>query len=225
MLDPDQVRAYAEADFNGEDADVIARLLELLPGGAPRIVDLGCGPGNISFRLARACPAAFVLGLDGSPTMLALACERLQQAPELSGRLRFELARLPLAAALPAEWDGGFTLLVSNSLLHHLHDPAVLWSSLRQLAAPNAFVYIRDLRRPADASALEALVQRHAADVPDVLRRDYAHSLRAAFRAPELRQQLRDCDLAHLAVAERLDQYLEVWGWLDPTATGSGLAC
>jgi SAM-dependent methyltransferase len=125
--------------------------------------------------------------------------------------LLFRLSCLP-DPALP----GGFSAVVSNSLLHHLHDPAVLWGALRQLAAPGACIYVKDLRRPADAAAVEALVQRHAADAPPLLQRDYRASLHAAFTPEEVRGQLRAAGLAgSLQVAPTDDRYLEVWGRLD----------
>jgi SAM-dependent methyltransferase len=213
----EQATAYAAADFSASDGAVITRLGELFPGGlGSQVVDLGCGPGNISFRLAKLRPApAQVLAIDGAPSMLALAArelERRRQAePELPRRLLFRLSCLP-DPALP----GGFSAVVSNSLLHHLHDPAVLWGAVRQLAAPGACIYVKDLRRPADAAAVEALVQRHAADAPPVLQRDYRASLHAAFTPEEVRGQLRAAGLAgSLQVAPTDDRYLEVWGRLD----------
>ncbi|MEY2748657.1 MAG: hypothetical protein RLZZ168_673 [Cyanobacteriota bacterium] len=213
----EQAAAYAAADFSASDGAVIARLGELFPGGlGSQVVDLGCGPGNISFRLAELRPApAQVLAIDGAPSMLALAArelERRRQAePELPRRLLFRLSCLP-DPALP----GGFSAVVSNSLLHHLHDPAVLWGAVRQLAAPGACIYVKDLRRPADAASVEALVQRHAADAPPVLQRDYRASLHAAFTPEEVRGQLRAAGLAgSLQVAPTDDRYLEVWGRLD----------
>ena len=213
----EQAAAYAAADFSASDGAVIARLGELFPGGlGSQVVDLGCGPGNISFRLAELRPApAQVLAIDGAPAMLALAArelERRRQAqPELPRRLLFRLSCLP-DPALP----GGFSAVVSNSLLHHLHDPAVLWGAVRQLAAPGACIYVKDLRRPADAAAVEALVQRHAADAPPLLQRDYRASLHAAFTPEEVRGQLRAAGLASsLQVAPTDDRYLEVWGRLD----------
>ena len=177
-----------------------------------RILDLGCGPGNISFRLARACPHARVLGLDGAAAMLAIARERLQAEPALAERLSFRCARLPLAPTELEALGNGFDLLVSNSLLHHLHDPQALWRPLRQLAAPGAWLVLRDLRRPADAAAVAALLERHAANASAQLRHDFEASLRAAFRLEEVRQQLRVAGLNSLRLAERQDRYLDVWG-------------
>jgi 2-polyprenyl-3-methyl-5-hydroxy-6-metoxy-1,4-benzoquinol methylase len=103
---------------------------------------------------------------------------------------------------------------VSNSLLHHLHDPAVLWGAIRNLAAPGALVVVRDLRRPLTEAALLGLMRRHAARTPAVLRRDFNHSLRAAFRSREVAEQLRKAELNHFTVTELGDRHLEVVGRL-----------
>jgi 2-polyprenyl-3-methyl-5-hydroxy-6-metoxy-1,4-benzoquinol methylase len=188
-------------------------------------VDLGCGPGNISFRLAAALPRARVLGLDGAASMVALAAEHQQRHPGAWPLLCFQQLKLPLID--PAALGGPFAAVVSNSLLHHLHDPQVLWQAVGQLAAPGAMIYIKDLRRPASAAAADALTERHAAGAPAVLRRDFRASLAAAFTAAEVEAQLaRAAQLWGAAgthgttwpafrVAEVEDRYLEIHGrWL-----------
>lgn len=214
MEGPEQVEAYAAADFSSSDQAAVSRILELWaaqgPSASPRrIVDLGCGPGNLTIPLAERLPQAEVLGLDGSAAMLAEARRRCPGA-----RPAFRIATLP-------QWPatiGRFDLLVSNSLLHHLHDPAVLWRVISDLAAPGALVVIKDLRRPADPGEVEQLVQRHAATAPAVLQRDYRASLHAAFRPGEVEQQLREAGLP-LQVRPLEDRYLEVWGRLDCVKT------
>ena len=204
----DQVQAYAAADFSSSDQAAVARILELGAAGGTassprRIVDLGCGPGNLTIPLAQRLPEAEVVGLDGSAAMLAEAERRAGARPA------FRRAILP---QLPGDL-GRFDLLVSNSLLHHLHDPAVLWGAITRLAAPGALVVVKDLRRPADAAAVETLVQRHASAAPPVLQRDYRASLHAAFRPEEVAQQLQAAGLP-LQVQALEDRYLEVWGRL-----------
>ena len=215
MTGLEQARAYAAADFSSSDQAFMERLRQLFPDGlGQRLVDLGCGPGNISFRLACADPAAAVLAVDGAPAMLDLAREQLQGAlrhqPQLAARLRFVEAVLP-DPTLP----GGASAVLSNSLLHHLHDPQVLWGSLRPLAAPGAAVYVKDLRRPACLADAEALRALHLADAPPVLQRDYLASLQAAFTPEEVSAQLSAAGLGCLQVAALEDRYLEVWGRLD----------
>lgn len=236
MDDPMQALAYAEADFARTDQAFTDRILALLaaeepawlalaapdaPGMPPanrRILDLGCGPGNISFRLAVALPGAAVLGVDGAAAMLDLAEGQRQAEPRRWPRLRFARACLPLPANglqdQPAAFAPPFALIVSNSLLHHLHDPSVLWEAVRQWAAPGALVAVRDLRRPTSPEELQALVERHAATAPAVLRRDYAASLAAAFRPKEVEAQLAVAGLGSLRVEPLDDRYLEISGRL-----------
>ena len=230
MDDPDQARIYAEADFAVSDAALVKRIVAFAApeGLGARVLDLGCGPGNISFRLAAALPQAAllqavlpqacVLGVDGAAAMLELAEQRRCSDPVRWSQLHFQRACLPLAPgaleSLPAPFAPPYSSIVSNSLLHHLHDPAVLWRSVSQLAAPGALVVVRDLRRPPDPQTLAALVERHAAAAHPLLRRDFANSLAAAFRPEEVEAQLLAAGLTRLSVTLQEDRYLEVSGRL-----------
>ena len=54
MDDPEQVQAYAKADFQEENqgfVDHFLRLYDDLDGA--HVLDLGCGPGDIAIRLAQ----------------------------------------------------------------------------------------------------------------------------------------------------------------------------
>ena len=227
-----QAQAYGAADFSASDQALVERLVELLgPDGLElplRIIDLGCGPGNISFRLVDRFPQAQVVGLDGAAAMLDLAEQTLDHHPQWRRRLTFVSALLPLApgqdlaeggqaampGGLPAGLGAGFGVVVSNSLLHHLHDPQVLWRTVRQLAAPGALVLVRDLRRPASPEAIRLMLQRYASEAPEILQRDYSHSLAAAFTLEEVEGQLREAGLTALTAQELGDRYLEVAGRL-----------
>ena len=90
----------------------------------------------------------------------------------------------------------------------------MLWDCIKQVAAPGCVVVIHDLRRPYSEEELQQLVERHAATAPPVLKRDYEASLRAAFNAEEVQQQLQQAQLPQLKVMEREDRYLTVWGQL-----------
>lgn len=211
-----QARAYAEADFAVSDQALVERIVALFGTDlGALIVDLGCGPGNISFRLADRYHQAAVLGIDGAAAMLAIAAERLRSLPPgaWAAGLRFRQAVLP-CSALEAELAGRCSALVSNSLLHHLHDPQVLWQTVRRLAVPGAVLYVKDLRRPATEEALSALVARHMDEAPAVLRHDYTASLRASFTTQEVAEQLEQAGLSGLAVEAVEDRYLEIAGRL-----------
>lgn len=207
----DQVLAYANADFSSSDQALVAWWSQLVPEGlGGRVLDLGCGPGNISVLLVQRWAQLEVVGLDGARRMLAVAEQRRQQLPaQQRHRLSWHSSTLPAHGLEP-----NFNAMVSNSLLHHLHDPQVLWRTLQQLACPGSWVLIHDLRRPRDEASLEELMQRYASGAPAVLQRDYEASLRAAFTAAEVRQQLVDAGLTQLEVIEREDRYLAVVGQL-----------
>ena len=221
MNDPLQVDAYAAADFSGTDQAMIDRISMLLQssGGSfadqARLLDLGCGPGNITARLAQRWPNCSVLGLDAAERMIAVADQRRRSAGVSSDRLQYGKALLPIHHT-----DRPADLIVSNSLLHHLHNPQQLWSSLMPLASPHCLVLHRDLRRPHSEASIDQLCQCHVADAPLVLQRDYRASLHASFTLEEVKAQLLQAGLGHLQVAAVEDRYLEVSGWITGCQAG-----
>lgn len=209
MLDPVQARAYADADFDGPHSHFIELFRETFPDmqvSGP-VLDLGCGPGDIAMRFARACPGAEVDGIDGAPAMLAEG-ERLIAGSGLEGRVRLVCANLPGDAPPRNRYRG----VISNSLLHHLHDPAVLWNAVARYIEPGGFVFIMDLMRPDSRDTAEAMVAQYAAGEPAVLRQDFFHSLLAAFTPEEVRAQLADAGLRDLRVRAVSDRHLVVSG-------------
>ena len=79
---------------------------------AGSVVDLGCGPGNLTRTLARRWPDARVEGIDSSPEMVQQAQRDAAADPTVGGRVRFGVADL-------REWrpDGPVDVLVSNATL------------------------------------------------------------------------------------------------------------
>lgn len=204
MTDAEQVRAYAAGDFEEPHQRFVDLLRERLPqlAAAGHAVDIGCGPGDIACRLARALPGWQVHGLDGSLPMLVLAREAAARGA-LGDRLGFHECRLPNDAPPRARYD----LLVSNSLLHHLADPLALWQSIGHWSEPESAVFVMDLLRPASARDAERLVDEYSADEPEILRRDFFNSLLAAYRPDEVREQLRRCGLGRLDVEVVSDRH------------------
>lgn len=212
MDDREQAQAYAAADFEAANASFVEQL-EALHGGAAlagRVLDLGCGPADICVRLASRYPALDIHALDGSEAMLDCARERLNREPALAGRIRLLHARLPVRM-LPAT---SYDLIISNSLLHHLHDPTVLWDTVRRFAHPGTRVLVMDLFRPASQAAAREIVERYSAREPQVLKTDFHNSLLAAFTPAEVAEQLRTAGLGTLEVRTISDRHLLVAGQL-----------
>lgn len=209
----EQARAYADADFSEPHQAFVRHFCQRFPDfRAGSVVDLGCGPADVTVRFARAFPDTVITGIDGSRAMLERARERVAREG-LGNRIRLVELRLP--AALPERYDA----VISNSLLHHLLDPMVLWDTVRAAAKPGAPVFVMDLMRPHSIAEAERLVALHAADAPPVLRKDFFNSLLAAWQPDEVRAQLAAAGLGHFRVEPVSDRHFIVWGM----APGKGL--
>lgn len=213
MDEAEQALAYAQADFSEPNSLFIRLLDELKPGAlnGARALDLGCGPGDIALRFLKAYPKAECDALDGSNAMLEHAHQALGELPGLARRCRLVHDVLPSAQIQESAYD----LVLSNSLLHHLHDPQVLWQTVREAAKPGAIVLVMDLMRPSSAMWAAALVAAYAADAPEVLRKDFRNSLFAAFEPQEVAAQLKDAGLTGLEVGVVSDRHLAVLGRLE----------
>jgi SAM-dependent methyltransferase len=210
MDDPAQAMAYAQADFSEAHEAFVRYFSERFPDAAPRrVLDLGCGPADVSIRFAHAYPACTVTAVDGSAPMLELADEAVRRAG-LRPRFEFHYGRLPGIALA-----GRFDAILSNSLLHHLNDPLSLWKAARAHAGPGAALLVMDLLRPATRAAAEQLVAEYARGEPEVLRRDFYNSLLAAYRPDEVRDQLVSCGLSRLRVEVVSDRHLIAYGELE----------
>ncbi|MBK1655629.1 class I SAM-dependent methyltransferase [Allochromatium vinosum] len=207
-----QALAYAEADFNASNTLFIELLRRLAPGplAGATALDLGCGPADIVIRFLRAYPGATCDALDGSRPMLELARQALDAQPEIAARVRLLHDVIPSDQLARGQYD----LVISNSLLHHLPDPAVLWRTVRETAKPGAPVLIMDLMRPASPGWVEALVESYVADESEILRTDFRNSLYAAFEPAEVSAQLAAAGLDSLEVAVVSDRHLAVMGHL-----------
>jgi trans-aconitate 2-methyltransferase len=93
--------------------DLLARIPPL-PGPAPRIADLGCGPGRPTALLAERWPDALITGLDNSPEMLAEAAAFAGPTPG-GGSVSF--ARADIGAWEPDPDDPPFDLILANAAL------------------------------------------------------------------------------------------------------------
>ena len=105
-----------------------------------------------------------------------------------------------------------YQAILSNSLLHHLHDASVLWQTVAACGRPGAPVLVMDLMRPESEVRLASLVSTYAADAPAVLQRDFRASLFAAYRPDEVRGQLVAAGLDELEVRVVSDRHLAVIG-------------
>ncbi len=101
--------------------DLLARLDH---PGAATIVDLGCGPGNVTALLAQRWPHAGITGIDASAAMLDRARANMPNATFI---------QTDIATWTPAKAPD---IIYSNAALHWLGDHETLLPRLLSLLAP-----------------------------------------------------------------------------------------
>src|SRR5262245_13653618 len=119
----DEIARLAEPGESGRDR-YDDFLLSLVPAGAARVLDVGCGLGRLTWSIARA--GRHVVGLGLSPTMI----ERARNARTSAG---VEFQCLDFMA-----FDAGgrsFDCVVSAATLHHLDSDNAL-ERMAALLAP-----------------------------------------------------------------------------------------
>ena len=104
------------ADYVGVNQGVedILSCFQVAPGAS--VLDIGCGTGNLTFRLPEAGAAGRIVGVDISDGVLAIA----RQHAVKDGLLNFDF-RQGKADSLPFG-DGEFDTVVSNMVFHLLPD-------------------------------------------------------------------------------------------------------
>ena len=209
MLTPAQAEAYAAADFTEPHNLFITLLRDKLFGLSQQgmALDLGCGPGDIARRFAQAFPDWKVDGVDGSSAMLERG-RKLTQEAGLETRVQLFERYLPTDTLPQTSYD----LIFSNSLLHHLADPLVLWNSISQWSRQGTQVFVMDLMRPSSEEGAKEMVLEYAADEPEVLQTDFYNSLLAAYRIEEIEAQLQAARLSQFHVEAVSDRHFIVWG-------------
>ena len=208
MEDRAQALAYARADFSESNQLFVDRLVAEFGHALKSVVDLGCGPADVTVRLAKALHGAHITGVDASDEMLTLARQAVQEA-RLTQRIALAPGRIP-GLRLP---EHSFDAVLSKDMLHHLPDPQVLWREARQLGRRGAAVYVMDLVRPSSPLEAREIVERVASNEHPILKEDFYNSLCAAFTVDEVRAQLRAAGL-HLAVEQASDRHMRVKGRL-----------
>ncbi|MDJ0601017.1 MAG: class I SAM-dependent methyltransferase [Crocosphaera sp.] len=98
-------------------------LTACVPKEARRLLDLGCGTGELSYKLLKHCPDAQLVAVDYSPRMIEKAIAKLEEA-QLSDRVTFIPGDFGTWAngEMKEEIGTNFDACVSSLAIHHLTD-------------------------------------------------------------------------------------------------------
>jgi SAM-dependent methyltransferase len=154
---------------------IAADVASVAPAGA-QVLEVGCGPGHLSIRLARH-HGLEMTGLDLDPAMITRARANTHR-PETDDQRRPEFLVGDVAAlAFP---DGSFDLVVSTLSMHHWADPTAALAEIGRVLRPGARALIWDLR-PGVRPYLFG--PRHA-DLPDPVQHARGSRLRVVNTTP-----------------------------------------
>ena len=180
--DPDRYLAFSD-----ERARPFLDLIARVGAAAPRrVVDLGCGPGNLTALLAERWPTAEVLGVDASPEMVA----RATPGPGIAfsvGDLRDWRAPGP----------DGVDVLVSNATLQWVPGHLELLPRLLGEVAPGGWFACQvpgNFREPSHA-----------------IRRELAAEPAYAAHTAEVDQPASHEPADYLAVLSEVAEHVDVW--------------
>jgi SAM-dependent methyltransferase len=204
MDDSGEVEAYssaaAQAYLNKIDDTFVEHALRLLRArraGAETgsALDIGCGPGQIVLKLAQRLPAWRFSGVDRSANMVREALAARDEmarrgSGDLAARVQFFIGD---GGALPFD-DASLDLVLCNSVLHHLREPARLFAEIVRVTAPGGAILVRDLQRPS-RPAYPLHVRWYGRHYTGLMYKLYCDSVRAAYTARELAGLLGDSPL------------------------------
>lgn len=123
--------------------------------GNERVLDVGCGDGRLTARIAERLPDGDVLGVDASPDMVRFATSTLAQGASGSPHnLRFEVAD---ARTLP--YHSAFDLIVSFNALHWVPEQTPALRGIAAALRPSGSAQLR-LVVKGDVVSLEAVAER-----------------------------------------------------------------
>jgi len=208
MDTPDEVRQYDAMDHSEVNdrfvSDFLAAHGSCLGG---EILDVGTGTARIPIALARADPKARILALDLAENMLAQAARNIAEAG-LEGRIR--CLRGDVKGLAPTLGGQEFEAVISNTIIHHIPEPAPALDAMKGRVAPRGTLMVRDLARPASREEVALLVQLYAGlESPDA-RSLFQDSLHAALTLAEVLEMVEALGLPADCVRMTSDRHWTV---------------
>ena len=206
MDSPEEARDYDAMDHEEVNQRFVEDFLAVVKDLDGSILDVGTGTARIPIVLCRRLIGCELTGIDLSRQMLRLAARNVEIA-RLASRISLEHTD---AKNLPYAEDT-FVAVVSNSILHHIPQPADVLGEAVRVAKPGAISFWRDLIRPADEGTVEQFVAVYAGRKNRHQQKLFRDSLRAALCVDEMRELVSNLDFDPEGVQATSDRH---WTWL-----------
>ncbi len=125
-------------------------LSKLALTGSERVLDIGCGDGEITAAIARRVPRGFAVGIDSSSDMVDLAARRFP--PD-----RWPNASFFLKDAGEIDFDEEFDAVFSNACLHWVVDHRPVLAGIRRCLKPSGRLLLQMGGKGNAVTVLEAI--------------------------------------------------------------------
>ena len=210
VLEPEIMDTIADAvDYDAMDhthvnrvfVDDLLRVWPALPR-ACRVFDAGTGTAQIPIELLYRGVAAEVIAADAAAEMLRLAEQNIVAAgfaDTIQGRL-CDCKSLPDA-------DASYDVVMSNSIVHHIPDPTLVFAECWRILKPGGVLFIRDLHRPHDQAEWDQLVATYAGTATPHQRQLFRDSLQAALTVQEIEALIASLSISPAEVRLTSDRH------------------
>jgi ubiquinone/menaquinone biosynthesis C-methylase UbiE len=213
MDTPEEVLQYDRMDHAEVNARFVADLLAAhgaFRGGM--ILDVGTGTARIPIALARADANARIVALDLADNMLARAAVNIAEAGLAN---RIHCLRGDVKSLDGVLGGTRFVAVISNTIIHHIPEPAPALEAMKERVAPGGTLMVRDLARPDTREEVARLVELYAGKESAQARGLFEASLHAALTLEEIREMVRALGLPGDCVAMTSDRHWTLT-WRDP---------
>lgn len=166
-----------------------------------KLVDLGCGSGNLIIQIANNFPNLDLKGVDISSDVLELAKKRVLEN-NLNKKIEFKIGS---AADFPFS-DNSIDFIISTLSLHHWQEPTKALSEIFRVLKQNGIFLIFDFRRDARKFFYGLLKFVTKVVVPKVLKEinEPIGSLQAGYTPTEIRRIISQTSFDNIEI----DPYL-----------------
>lgn len=208
-------------DYNRMDHSEVNRLFaeQLRAAGfaGGDVLDVGTGTALIPIELCRQTklqplPQRMrIMAIDLAVEMLNLARYNI----EIAGtREQIQLSQID-AKQMPFSSEM-FDAVISNSIIHHIPEPARVIAECVRVLRPGGLMFIRDLMRPDSEDLVQQFVRLYTGQENAHSQQMFADSLRAALTLEEIRQLVAVAGGPADSVQATSDRHW-TWNWRKPS--------
>ncbi|NEN92144.1 MAG: class I SAM-dependent methyltransferase [Okeania sp. SIO3H1] len=210
ILEPEVMNTWEEAeeydsmDFLEVNQAFAESSIEIGPKKG-LVLDVGTGTARIPILICQQQPEWQIIGIDLSKNMLTIGERNIEKA-QLQSQIKLELVD---AKKLPY-LEHSFEMVISNSIVHHLSEPLLLFQEVKRVLQPQGGIFIRDLLRPETPELKEELVDKYARDCNQHQQKLFRDSLQAALTIVEVEKIVKDAGIKEVKIYQSSDRHWTV---------------